>query len=143
MWDDLIPKFRIRTPPLLEDGRAPTDDAFVFSRLATSLVKVADPSVKRGYQTIPKTGYIFASRRRPAKCEACGETSRTTKYLCFDHDHSRHRFRGWLCSRCNTALGLCDDSPKKLRRLALYQERYIERKDRMLTIVNGLLSLPT
>lgn len=51
-------------------------------------------------------------------CEYVGQ-------LHFDHWHAGPRqgeFRGWVCSNCNTAMGLAADSPDKLRALAEYIE---------------------
>jgi len=41
----------------------------------------------------------------------------------WDHDHNSGRFRGWLCSGCNTTLGMVYDRPSTLRALAAYLER--------------------
>lgn len=46
-----------------------------------------------------------------------------------DHDHkisskiTIQSFRGWLCSNCNTGLGLHQDDPEILRAAAEYLER--------------------
>ena len=37
---------------------------------------------------------------------ACQLCDRTDQKLVFDHCHSRDKFRGWLCNRCNTTLGI-------------------------------------
>ena len=54
-------------------------------------------------------------------CEVCGSFDR----LCVDHNHSTGEVRGCLCSRCNTALGMLDDSRTKL----LSAERYLRRSE--------------
>lgn len=60
-----------------------------------------------------------ATRPRPDLCEVCNRLP--GRYvLCFDHDHVVGHFRGWLCRKCNTVLGLCDDDPKILEALARY-----------------------
>lgn len=61
-----------------------------------------------------------AGRPQPDACEIC---SKATDTLCFDHCHQTEEFRGWLCQQCNTALGMVQDSPEILRRLAAYLER--------------------
>ena len=43
--------------------------------------------------------------------------------FCLDHDHSTGTFRGWLCVKCNTGLGLLQDSPSILRSAATYLEK--------------------
>jgi hypothetical protein len=50
------------------------------------------------------------------KCEVCG----STKKVCYDHDHATGKHRGWLCDRCNRALGIVQDDPALLRALADY-----------------------
>lgn len=57
----------------------------------------------------------LAGRPRPTTCEACGVADRK---ICWDHDHATGKFRAWLCSHCNSALGYAYDKPDLLRRLA-------------------------
>ncbi len=52
-------------------------------------------------------------------CEICG----AAEDLCWDHDHDTSRFRGTLCGRCNSAVGLMDDDAERLRAAAAYLER--------------------
>jgi hypothetical protein len=40
-------------------------------------------------------------------CEICGDVFKKTPHL--DHDHATGKFRGWLCAKCNTGLGLFRD----------------------------------
>jgi hypothetical protein len=30
--------------------------------------------------------------------------------MCFDHDPETHKFRGWICQNCNTAIGKLGDN---------------------------------
>ena|SRR5271155_1871330 len=62
----------------------------------------------------------LAGRPRPDICEVCGGVGR----ICFDHDHATGNFRGWICSPCNTVLGLSEDNPERLLKLALYLEQH-------------------
>jgi hypothetical protein len=57
-----------------------------------------------------------ATRKRPEQCEVCGSIGG----ICFDHDHQTGKFRGWICFRCNSALGLARDSIDLLLKLAEY-----------------------
>lgn len=61
-----------------------------------------------------------AGRSRPSHCDICAGKS---KRIEFDHCHQRGIFRGWLCTPCNTILGLVHDDPNRLRMLIAYLER--------------------
>jgi len=50
------------------------------------------------------------------KCEICSSTVR----VAFDHNHNTGKFRGFLCYRCNLALGYVGDSEDILLRLVAY-----------------------
>lgn len=43
-----------------------------------------------------------------------------------DHNHKTGKVRELLCTRCNTALGLIDDSPERALALATYLEKHAE-----------------
>jgi len=54
------------------------------------------------------------------KCFVCGILEKECKQrLNMDHDHKTGKFRGWLCKKCNVALGLLDSSNEKI--IALYK----------------------
>lgn len=54
-------------------------------------------------------------------CAVCDATTGEGKRRLFvDHDHKTNRVRGLLCHRCNSALGLLDDNPTRIRALADY-----------------------
>jgi hypothetical protein len=59
-----------------------------------------------------------ASRPRPDACESCGV--KPTGVVVFDHCHATGEFRGWLCSGCNSALGMLKDDPDKIKALLTY-----------------------
>jgi hypothetical protein len=58
-----------------------------------------------------------------SKCEICGTIP---PIFHLDHCHKTNKIRGVLCNKCNQALGLAQDSPEILRKMANYLE---ERKD--------------
>ena len=41
-----------------------------------------------------------------------------------DHDHKTGKFRGWICNKCNLALGNMNDDLEYARRLVKYLENY-------------------
>jgi hypothetical protein len=56
-------------------------------------------------------------------CAICKKKCQKGIRLAVDHDHKTNVIRGLLCSKHNTALGLCSDSPAELRACADYLER--------------------
>lgn len=65
----------------------------------------------------------LAGRNKPTKCDICPRID----IICYDHDHKTGKFRGWICTKCNKALGLAADNPDILRGMALYLEEFNER----------------
>jgi len=52
-------------------------------------------------------------------CDGCGRSEEEIKKtLCVDHDHETGAFRAFLCTKCNHGLGLLNDDPALLRKLA-------------------------
>jgi len=49
-------------------------------------------------------------------CEVC----RATENLCYDHSHITGEFRGTLCKRCNSAIGLLDEDLQRLGQAIKY-----------------------
>lgn len=52
------------------------------------------------------------------RCKAC-RVQLGDRYS-IDHDHQSGRVRGLLCSKCNTALGMVQDSVERLQALIRY-----------------------
>lgn len=61
-----------------------------------------------------------AGRLKLENCEICGGTGR----ICFDHDHTTNKFRGWLCVRCNLVLGMVKDNTDLLLEMANYLKQH-------------------
>ena len=49
-------------------------------------------------------------------CDICKTECKTV----LDHNHNNNKFRGWLCTRCNTGIGLFDDDTKLLQEAINY-----------------------
>jgi hypothetical protein len=64
-------------------------------------------------------GIPTPTRQCPDRCEACGDLP-GKRALHNDHNHLTGTFRGWLCNRCNRALGFLKDSPDRCLALARY-----------------------
>ena len=62
-----------------------------------------------------------AGRKKPDQCEVCGVVE---KKICFDHNHETKEFRGWICHRCNVALGMVDDKIEILKLLIKYLKKH-------------------
>jgi len=61
------------------------------------------------------------TREMPAACEACGAKENPLR---LDHCHKSGKFRGWLCNKCNLAIGLLGDSVPRLVAAARYLRRH-------------------
>jgi len=64
-----------------------------------------------------------AGRPRPDVCDICSNSNDDDAPMVFDHDHETGKFRGWVCSKCNWALGLLRDNIEIALNIALYLER--------------------
>jgi hypothetical protein len=60
---------------------------------------------------------LIAKRPRPSVCDLCRNRGFR---IVFDHCHKHGHFRGWLCHRCNTVLGLVGDDAELLRKMIKY-----------------------
>ena len=75
------------------------------------------PYWKGGLTSLQKQEKI-AGRKRSEQCEICGAFGR----ICFDHDHKTGKFRGWICTRCNSAIGFVKDNTQLLEDIIEYLE---------------------
>jgi hypothetical protein len=77
---------------------------------------------------LDRLAYIELLDKVGHACQVCGaapDSSRNNRnqYLSVDHCHATGRVRGLLCARCNHALGLLNDDPAIIRKLATYLEQ--------------------
>lgn len=79
--------------------------------------------LKRVYG-ISKEEHDYLVESQEGICAGCGASSFNQKsyHLAVDHDHETGTIRGLLCLKCNRILGLAQDNPDLLRKLADYLE---------------------
>lgn len=68
---------------------------------------------------LPVAEYVARRSSQGGACAICGKVAP----LHVDHDHETGRFRGLLCSTCNTGLGKLGDSVESLERAIKYLRR--------------------
>lgn len=59
------------------------------------------------------------TRPCPQTCELCSNPPKN-RALHLDHDHETGKFRGWLCSICNTSIGKLGDTESSIIRVLDY-----------------------
>lgn len=64
-------------------------------------------------------GLPLPTRPCPERCECCDGLP-GKKALNLDHDHETGLFRGWLCSKCNAAIGGLGDTIKGVKKALRY-----------------------
>lgn len=83
-----------------------------------------------GYQAQRSRDWRFSQRNiahpMPNACEICANP-RGVKNLYWDHNHVTEQHRGWLCNRCNLAIGQFRDNPALLRAAVVYLERTADK----------------
>lgn len=72
--------------------------------------KHSEKKTLRGWK---RQGLPTPTRARAERCEICNELPKK-RALALDHCHETGIFRGWLCHRCNIAIGLFKDRPRFL-----------------------------
>lgn len=72
--------------------------------------------IQRKYLGIPEP-----TRPKPERCE-CRGCLPGKRGLQIDHDHETGEFRGWICFRCNTAIGKLGDTIAGLKEALAYLE---------------------
>lgn len=75
---------------------------------------------KGGISLAYRVKKIEEQRPRPSNCEICGEIG----VICYEHDHSTGKFRGWVCSPCNCIMGFANDNIEKLEKIIVYLKKH-------------------
>ena len=63
---------------------------------------------------------------KPEQCQCCGSTAHR---LMLDHDHVTLEYRGWICIKCNTAIGMLGDNIKGVTQALNYLSNGSKIKD--------------
>lgn len=69
-----------------------------------------------------RRGLPEPTRPEPTLCECCGNPSGKYRFN-LDHNHVTGEFRGWLCNKCNAAIGALGDTLDGILRAAAYLQR--------------------
>lgn len=91
-----------------------------IGRFGTSIHQSRSLAKRYGYMpcmaTVEELEIAFTG-----ECHVCGISEAECKRkLHMDHNHETGKFRGWLCAKCNIALGLLGDSEEGVRSLLEY-----------------------
>lgn len=62
--------------------------------------------------------------KQHGRCAICNDKPHASRRLSIDHDHATGAVRGLLCTRCNTTIGLLNDSPELIRKMLEYCQRH-------------------
>lgn len=65
-------------------------------------------------------GHPEPLRPRPDRCDCCGGPPPHDRGLALDHCHETGEFRGWLCTKCNVAIGGLGDNLHGVLRAVSY-----------------------
>lgn len=74
----------------------------------------------RYYYGITPDQYEEVVRRQLGCCAICGAENSGKRRLHVDHDHKTGKFRGLLCSRCNSGIGMFRERELLMRRAIAY-----------------------
>lgn len=68
--------------------------------------------------------YLELYKQCDGKCEICGKTDTRNGRVSLDHCHSKNKLRGFLCGKCNMALGVFKDDTLLLNNAIKYLKKY-------------------
>lgn len=86
---------------------------------AAQHIDIDTPRNKRRMNRWTSRGLPLPTRAEPTSCELCGQPFGAAGSQ-LDHCHATNTFRGWLCKRCNTGLGLLGDDLESVLKAVKY-----------------------
>ena len=86
-----------------------------YNQGKNSMTHAARKAFGKGHTT-----KVIAQNKPPegTPCPICKSSmlhGQKNKSMCFDHDHTTHTFRGWICRECNMAIGHLGDTVEGLQ----------------------------
>lgn len=119
-------KNRIKAAPIVKDPDVQKLVAYLESNKLKNQIRSLDWQKKNPkkarYRNIKHKYGLTLEQYDSLIAKGCA-VCLTHRELCVDHDHETGVVRGVLCRKCNTAIGLMQDSPDNLFRAFEYLEK--------------------
>jgi hypothetical protein len=93
------------------EGRLSRRGTYSSHKLSYKIRASRALAIKHGHVPVDPT--TVRPYPEDGRCELCQNVR--WQSLCLDHDHRTGKFRGWICTRCNAALGLIGDTVESLQ----------------------------
>lgn len=90
---------------------------------------------KKNRTTVAELAAMYADQN--GRCAICEEPP-DKRGLVIDHNHTTGEVRGFLCHRCNSALGLLGDDPKRVQSAVRYLDERGHYGESVGRIVDGV-----
>jgi len=120
-------EYKIKSKEPVADGK--TCIKCKQNKVLTDFVTYSSiPNSKSGYKNVCRQctnaqGRVIRQLRKShpkPSCNTCEICKSNHKQLVLDHDHKTNKFRGWICSNCNTGLGNFEDEIDRLQKAMDY-----------------------
>lgn len=92
-----------------------------YLRNRSRRLKAAEDRRRQLLYSMSATEYDQLLNQQNYRCAVCGKpTTEQTNRLSIDHCHNTGRVRGLLCIKCNSGIGMLQDSPELLFMAMIY-----------------------
>lgn len=91
------------------------------ARRANDTDKIRRDNLRRKFKMTLQE-YDDMYERQGGVCCICGRKCQSGARLAVDHDHTTGKIRGLLCMFCNRSIGMLNDDPVLVRKVAEYLE---------------------